>query len=222
MELVVSRHKRMCLLIYPIMVMVYSLPIIRNGYPTRWVWSMSRRYNSSVPGECLLKYYLVGGESLKEVLGNYTTLTGKPALPPAWSFGLWLTTSSFTTSYDEATVNRFVDGMLERDVPLHVFHFDCFWMKEFQWCDFKWDEDVFPDPAGMLKRLKAKVTIRYLRRNQFLYCAEVLFVRRRQKKGYFVKNNDGSVGSGIDGNPRHGARGFYQSECCSLVQGQAD
>ena len=86
---------------------------------------------------------------------GYTALTGRPALPPAWTFGLWLTTS-FTTNYDEQTVTGFIDGMAERNIPLHVFHFDCFWMKEFQWVNFEWDQRVFPDPAGMLARLKAR------------------------------------------------------------------
>ncbi|MGW2827228.1 alpha-xylosidase [Streptomyces sp. NPDC001443] len=102
-----------------------------------------------------LEYYVVAGPAPKDVLARYTGLTGRPALPPAWSFGLWLTTS-FTTSYDEATVMSFVDGMSERGIPLSVFHFDCFWMREYQWCDFEWDPDVFPDPAGMLARLKTK------------------------------------------------------------------
>jgi len=57
------------------------------------------RVQFSVPGESI-EYFIIGGETLKEVLKNYTSLTGKPGLPPAWSFGLWLTTS-FTTSYDE-------------------------------------------------------------------------------------------------------------------------
>ncbi|WP_420713373.1 TIM-barrel domain-containing protein, partial [Streptomyces sp. NRRL WC-3549] len=35
--------------------------------------------------------------------------------------------------YDEATVTSFVDGMAERGIPLSVFHFDCFWMREYQW-----------------------------------------------------------------------------------------
>ena len=108
----------------------------------------------SVPGECL-DYFIIGGESMKEVVENYTSLTGKPALPPAWSFGLWLTTS-FTTNYDEKTVTEFVDGMAERDIPLRVFHFDCFWMKDFNWCNFEWDTRVFPDPKGMLKEIKRK------------------------------------------------------------------
>ena len=37
-----------------------------------------------------------------------------------------------------------------------MFHFDCFWMREFHWCDFTWDNRTFPDPAGMLSRLKDK------------------------------------------------------------------
>jgi Glycosyl hydrolases family 31. len=102
-----------------------------------------------------MEYFIIGGGTIKNVLANYTFLTGKPSLPPAWSFGLWLTTS-FLTNYDEKTVSFFIDEMLRRDIPLSVFHFDCFWMKEFQWCDFEWDSRYFPDPENMLKRLKER------------------------------------------------------------------
>ncbi|MEH0411663.1 glycoside hydrolase family 31 protein [Streptomyces scabiei] len=57
-----------------------------------------------------LTYYVIYGPTPKEILRKYTALTGRPALPPAWSFGLWLSTS-FTTSYDEETVTSFIDGM---------------------------------------------------------------------------------------------------------------
>ena len=86
---------------------------------------------------------MIYGPTPKEVLGRYTALTGRPALPPAWSFGLWLTTS-FTTDYDEETVTSFIQGMADRDLPLHVFHFDCFWMREFHWCNFEWDRALLP------------------------------------------------------------------------------
>jgi len=112
------------------------------------------RAQFSVPGEDL-DYFLIYGPTPKEVLTRHGALTGRPALPPAWSFGLWLTTS-FVTNYDEKTVMEFVDGMRQRSLPLHVFHFDCFWMKGHHWVNFKWDEEVFPDPEGMLKRLKDK------------------------------------------------------------------
>ena len=85
----------------------------------------------SVPGE-RIKYYLFHGPSPKKIMNEYTALTGRPALPPAWSFGLWLSTS-FTTNYDEETTTSFIEGMEKRNIPLSVFHFDCFWMHEFHW-----------------------------------------------------------------------------------------
>ena len=91
----------------------------------------------------------------KDVLERYTALTGRPPIVPAWSYGLWLSTS-FTTDYDEATVTSFIDEMAARELPVSVFHFDCFWMREFNWCDFEWDPRVFPDPDGMLARLHEK------------------------------------------------------------------
>ena len=138
-----------------------------------------------------MEYFLFGGESVAEVLSGYTTLTGKPALPPAYTFGLWLSTS-FTTSYDEETVNSFIDEMERRDIPLEVFHFDCFWMKEFQWCSFEWDKDMFPDPKGMLARLKAKGLKICVWINSYVGQRAPVF-KECMEKGYFIKNKDGSV-----------------------------
>lgn len=53
----------------------------------------------------------------------------------------------------EATINSFIDGMAERDIPLAVFHYDCYWMREFHWCDFEWDKRFFGDIESTLKRL---------------------------------------------------------------------
>ncbi|KIL48400.1 alpha-xylosidase [Jeotgalibacillus campisalis] len=144
----------------------------------------------SVKGESL-EYYVIYGPTMKEVLKKYTDLTGKPSLPPAWSFGLWLSTS-FTTDYDEETVNQFVDGMIERDIPLDVFHFDCFWMKEFEWCNFKWDDRVFPEPAAMLKRLKEKGLKICVWINPYIGQKSQLF-DEGQQNGYLLKRADGSV-----------------------------
>lgn len=144
----------------------------------------------SVEGESL-EYFIVGGETLKDVLDNYTKLTGKPALPPAWSFGLWLTTS-FTTDYDEATCNSFIDGMAERNIPLHVFHYDCFWMKEYQWSDFEWDPAMFPDPEGMLRRLKDRGLRVCVWINSYIAQKSPLF-KEGMEKGYLVKKPNGDV-----------------------------
>ncbi|MET7653229.1 MULTISPECIES: alpha-xylosidase [unclassified Streptomyces] len=138
-----------------------------------------------------LTYYVIHGPTPKDILRKYTALTGRPALPPAWSFGLWLSTS-FTTSYDEETVTSFIEGMRERELPLSVFHFDCFWMREFNWCDFRWDPRVFPDPEGMLTRLKAKGLHVSVWINPYIAQRSPLFAEGRAL-GHLLKRPDGSV-----------------------------
>jgi alpha-D-xyloside xylohydrolase len=144
----------------------------------------------SVAGE-RLEYYVIDGPTPKAVLERFTQLTGRPALPPAWSFGLWLTTS-FTTNYDEATVNHFIDGMAERGIPLHVFHFDCFWMKAFHWCDFEWNRETFPDPQGMLARLKARGLKICVWINPYIAQPSPLFAEG-MAKGYLLRKPNGDV-----------------------------
>jgi alpha-D-xyloside xylohydrolase len=142
----------------------------------------------SVPGE-ELRYCFIYGPTPAKVLEAYTGLTGRPALPPAWSFGLWLSTS-FTTDYDEATAGRFIDGMVERRIPFSVFHFDCFWMRELQWSDFEWDDRAFPDVRGMLERYRE----RGLKVSVWLnpYVAQgTAFFREGVAGGYFLKRADG-------------------------------
>lgn len=138
-----------------------------------------------------MEYYVLNGQTPKGTVQLYTELTGKPALPPAWSFGLWLTTS-FTTSYDEETVTSFIQGMEDRDIPLHTFHFDCFWMKGYEWCNFEWDKDTFPDPTAMLQRYKKRGLHICVWINSYIGQKSKLF-DEGMEKGYFVKNLDGSV-----------------------------
>ncbi|HPJ02770.1 MAG TPA: alpha-xylosidase [Candidatus Limiplasma sp.] len=144
----------------------------------------------SLPGHSL-DLVIVGGGDMKTVLSRYTALTGRPALPPAWSFGLWLTTS-FTTEYNEETINEFVDGMAQRDIPLHVFHFDCFWMKAYEWCNFAWDKQGFPDPEGLIRRLHGKGLKTCVWINPYIGQKSPLFQEGRDR-GYFLKRPNGDV-----------------------------
>ncbi|MCL2808560.1 MAG: alpha-xylosidase [Treponema sp.] len=148
------------------------------------------RVQFCVSGE-YLEYFIIYGPDPKAVLERYTALTGRPAMPPEWSFGLWLSTS-FTTSYDEKTVMSFIDEMEQRKIPLSVFHFDCFWMKGFNWCDFTWDKETFPDPKGMLSRIKAKGIKISAWINPYIAQRSPLF-EEGKKGGYFLMKKDGSV-----------------------------
>jgi alpha-D-xyloside xylohydrolase len=185
------------------------------------------RVQFSVPGESL-DYFVIYGPTPKEVLQRYTALTGKPALPPAWSFGLWLSTS-FTTNYDEETVTGFIRDMAVCKIPLHVFHFDCFWMKEFNWCDFKWDERCFPDPAGMLKRLKERGLHICLWINPYISQRSCLF-DEAVAAGYLLKKSNGDVwqwdkwqaGMGIVDFTNPAACDWYRSKLRGLLEMGAD
>lgn len=180
------------------------------------------RVQFSVEGE-RLAYYIINGHTPKGTVSLYTELTGKPALLPAWSFGLWLTTS-FTTDYDEETTGSFIQGMADRDIPLHVFHFDCYWMEAYEWCNFTWDPATFPDPKGMLNRyhkrgLKICVWI-----NPYIGQKSPLF-QEALKEGYLLKKKNGDVwqtdmwqaGMGIVDftNPR--AEVWYQNKLKGLL-----
>ena len=163
-----------------------------------------------------LDYYLFNGPSMKEVLERYTDLTGKPSLPAPWTFGLWLSTS-FTTNYDEETVMSFVDGMLDRGIPLRTFHFDCFWMKEFHWTDFVWDSRVFPEPKGMLSRIKAKGLNICVWINPYIAQESCLFAEGMEK-GYFVKRTNGDVWQWDMWQPGMALVDFTNPDACTWYQ----
>ncbi len=149
------------------------------------------RIQFSVEGE-RLDYYVINGQTPK---GNHSrNIRSSPENRRCLRHGpldLWLTTS-FTTNYDEATTSSFIQGMADRDIPLHVFHFDCFWMEGFEWCNFTWDPNTFPDPEGMLKRyhdrgLKICVWI-----NPYIGQKSPLF-QEGMEHGYLVKKVNGDV-----------------------------
>jgi alpha-D-xyloside xylohydrolase len=144
----------------------------------------------SVPGE-ELDYYFFYGPQPKDVLEKYTAIAGRPPELPDWSYGLWLSTS-FTTQYDESTVMNFLDGMAERGIPLSVFHFDCFWMRERHWCDFEWDRNAFPDPEGMLRRIKDRGLKICVWINPYISQLSKLFDEGRCG-GYLLRRPDGSI-----------------------------
>ncbi len=176
----------------------------------------------SVPGEGL-EFMVIGGGSMKKVIENYTALTGRAALPPAWTFGLWLTTS-FTTDYDEKTILSFVNGMAERDIPLHVFHFDCFWMRGYEWCNFAWDKKMFPDPEGLIAKLKKRGLKTCVWINPYIAQKSPLF-KEAKEAGYLLKRPNGDVwqwdmwqaGMGLVDFTNPDARAWFQRKLKALL-----
>lgn len=148
------------------------------------------RVQFSIEGESL-EYFVIYGPTPQEILHKYTELTGKIQLPPSWSFGLWLTTS-FLTDYSEKTVMKFINGMEERHIPLDVFHFDCFWQRDFEWSNLTWNNDEFPDPEGLIKKIHEKGIRVCVWINPYIAQKSAMF-KEGKAKGYLVKRTDGNV-----------------------------
>src|SRR5699024_117843 len=130
-----------------------------------------------------------------------------------------------TTDYDEKTINYFVDEMTNRGIPLNVFHFDCFWMKEFEWSSLEWDRDLFPNPTEMLKRLKEKGLKVCVWINTYIAQKSKLF-DEAVEHGYLLKKENGDVwqwdlwqaGMGIVDFTNQDACNWYVSKLRALLE----
>ncbi|EIN07805.1 alpha-glucosidase [Punctularia strigosozonata HHB-11173 SS5] len=178
------------------------------------------RVGVSVTGEAL-EYFIIHGETPLEILEKYTRMTGRPAVLPTWTFGLWLSTS-FLTNYDEKTVSSFLQGMQERNCPVGVFHLDCFWMKGYQWCDFTFDPDMFPDPKAYLTSIKQKYGVKIcVWINSYISQLSPIF-EEGVKGGYFIKRTDGTPWQWDLWQPGLAVVDFTNPEACKWYAGKLE
>lgn len=103
--------------------------------------------------EPLLDVFLMGGDSPEDILLQYRRLTGFPALPPLWSFGIWM---SRMTYFSAEEVEEICDRLRDEDYPCDVIHLDTGWFKTDWLCEWKFNPERFPDPRGFVGKLKAK------------------------------------------------------------------
>src|SRR5439155_1499244 len=104
-----------------------------------------------------MDYFVFLGDP-RTIIERYTALTGRPALPPRWAFGIWMSRCMYR---NRAEVEAVVEWMRARDLPLDVIHVDPLWLRGraarvLDACDFVWDEEAFPDPRGFVVGLRAR------------------------------------------------------------------
>lgn len=89
--------------------------------------------------------------SPKEILGEYTALSGRPEMPPLWSFGTWMSRISYFTEDEGREVAR---QLRAHKIPSDVIHFDTGWFDVDWECDYEFSPERFRDPAKMISDLK--------------------------------------------------------------------
>ncbi len=135
-----------------------------------------------------LDVFLIYGPEPAAILRRYCDLTGYAPVPPRWSFGLWMSRCGYQ---NRAEVEQVAEGLRAHDVPCDVIHVDPWWMGEpDNWCGLQWDEERFPDPAGMIEYLRQRGLRLCLWENPYVAESAPLFEEGR-RRGYFVKNEDG-------------------------------
>ena len=97
--------------------------------------------------------FLIGGQSVEEILRGYRDLTGYPSMPPLWSFGVWM---SRMTYFSADEVNAICDRLRQEHYPCDVIHLDTGWFKTDWLCEWKFNEERFPNPLAFIKGLKDK------------------------------------------------------------------
>ena len=100
-----------------------------------------------------LDVFLIGGETPEEILRGYRILTGFPAMPPLWSFGIWM---SRMTYFSADEVNEICDRLRSEHYPCDVIHLDTGWFRTDWLCEWKFNPERFPDTKGFIKRLAEK------------------------------------------------------------------
>lgn len=136
-----------------------------------------------------IQYYFIPGENIKEVVKNYTTLTGRMEMPPLWSLGYQQCRFSY---FSQEEVRELVKTFEEKDIPLDVVYLDIDYMDGFRVMTFKTPN--FDDAAGLIGDLKEKGIRTITIIDPGVKVDEEYPVFKRGKEGnHFTKKLDGEM-----------------------------
>jgi alpha-D-xyloside xylohydrolase len=138
----------------------------------------------------LLDYYVIAGPEASTVLDGYHRLTGRPAVPPKWALGTWISNGFFRS--DQEQTLAVARTIRERGIPCDVLHIDAYWQRRGLWSHMQWDVDQFPDPDQLLRDLTDLGFRTCLWINPYISVEASLFAEGAAK-GYFLTSADGST-----------------------------
>ena len=97
-----------------------------------------------------MDFFILLGEP-KDILDEYTNLTGKSPMLPLWTFGTWMSRITYFSQQEGLDIAA---KLRENRIPADVIHFDTGWFGVDWQCDYEFARDRFPNPVAMLKKLK--------------------------------------------------------------------
>jgi alpha-D-xyloside xylohydrolase len=125
----------------------------------------------------------------KDILNEYTNLTGKAAMPPLWSFGFWMSRISY---FSEAEGREVTKKLRDNRIPSDVLHFDTGWFETDWRCDYQFSKTRFTDAAKMMADFKKIGFQTSLWQLPYFVPKNTLFPEIIEK-GLFVKDAKGNL-----------------------------
>ncbi|MCA9732751.1 MAG: alpha-xylosidase [Deferribacteres bacterium] len=121
--------------------------------PTPCTFDFGHEYDGTTTlyvGDDHLDLFIFIG-SPKEILAEYTALTGRSPVPPLWSFGLWMSRLTYKSQKEVMSVAR---NFRQHKIPVDVIHIDAGWFDHGWRCDYKFSKHRYPNPEKMMTDLK--------------------------------------------------------------------
>lgn len=144
--------------------------------------------NALLMGDESLDLFVFLGEP-KDILDEYTNLTGKASMPPLWSFGLWM---SRITYFSEDDGRNVAAKLRANRIPTDVLHFDTGWFETDWRCDYQFSKNRFRDPVKMIADLKDQGFRTCLWQLPYFVPKNDLF-KEIVTNGLHVKNDKGNI-----------------------------
>ena len=155
-----------------------------NTYKSEFKFGTESRdwYSFEVPdGEMV--YYFIFGSDYKEIMGQYTQLTGKPIMPPRWALGFSQCRGLLT---NEELTYEIAKGYRDRGIPCDIIYQDIGWTEYLQ--DFEWRDGNYTNPRKMLSDLDSMGFKVILSQDPVVSKANVRQWNEADSLGYFVKD----------------------------------
>lgn len=111
----------------------------------------SEAYFSYAADDGNLDYYFLGGETLRDVIGNYTYLTGTTPLPQLWTLGYQQCRWGYESAQD---IQDVAEHFRSLQIPCESVQYDIDYMQQFK--VFTWDEENYGKKGELFAKLAQK------------------------------------------------------------------
>ncbi len=130
----------------------YGLLVLTSATVRLSLADISTRSAQALVDAPLLDLFFFGGRRIGHIIRGYQRVTGFPRAVPLWSYGIWMSRTGHSTAEEvEHVASRLRIG----ELPCDVLHVDTGWFAKDRECDWEFDGERFPDPAGFMRRLRA-------------------------------------------------------------------